>query len=73
MRDSGPSTAATIAATRTHFRRVNRAMPPKVPMAFWLWPLGKEYPVACARALSTMVKSLSSTHGLGMRNSSFKN
>ena len=29
--------------------------------------------VACARALSTMVKSLSSTHGLGMRNSNFKN
>lgn len=42
-------------------------------MAFWVWPLGKEYPVASARALSTMVKLGSRTHGLGTRQISFRN
>ena len=35
--------------------------------------LGKEYPVASARALSTMVKLGSRTHGLGTRQTSFRN
>lgn len=42
MREKGTSTAMTMQTMRTHLRRVNWAMPPKVPTAFWVWPLGKE-------------------------------
>ena len=40
---------------------------PNIVAADWVCPLGKEYPVAPARADSTMVKEGSSTQGLGMR------
>ena len=58
---------------RTQRRFVMTAAAPKVLTAFCVWPDGKEYPVAAARALSTIVKSGSSTHGRGMRHAIFKN
>ena len=45
---------------RTQRRFVMTAAAPKVLTAFCVWPDGKEYPVAAARALSTIVRL--STH-----------
>ena len=46
---------------------------PNTAKAFCVCPLGNEYPVASARALSTIVKFGSLTQGRGMRNHSFRN
>ena len=40
----------------THLRFARRPMAPKVPTAFCVCPDGNEYPVAAARADSTIVK-----------------
>ena len=73
IREKAMTSASAVSPSRTHRRPPHRAIPPKSPMAFWVWPLGKEYPVASARALSTMVKLGSRTHGLGTRQISFRN
>ena len=67
------STASTMHTTRSSLLPVHRAMPPYSATAFCVWPLGKEYPVAPARAGSTMVKSGSFTQGRGTQHSIFKN
>ena len=60
-------------AHRTQRFFVCSAMAPKVPTAFCVCPDGNEYPVAAARAASTIVKSGSSTHGRGIRQVIFRN
>ena len=67
------STASTMHTTRSTTLPVHRAMPPYSDTAFCVCPLGKEYPVAPARAGSTMVNSGSFTQGRGTQHSIFKN
>ena len=41
-REKDTSSSTATQAHRTQGRQVDRAMPPKVATAFWVWPLGKE-------------------------------
>ena len=67
------STITARHAHRSHGLLVYRAVPPNSVTAFCVWPLGNEYPDAPARALSTMVKSGSLTHGRGTAHRIFRN
>ena len=67
MREKGTSTISTTQTARTVRFRFAIAAAPSEPTMFCVCPEGKEYPVAAARADSTMVKFGSSTHGRGMR------
>ena len=61
-------------AKKRNFMLFLEAWTPREPYrqaALWVWPLGKEYPVAAGTALSTGGNAGSSTQGRGMRKVTF--
>ena len=71
--ENGTSIKRAIHIPLTQPAILMRASPPKVVTAFWVWPLGKEYPVAAPLEPPTGEKSGSRTQGRSIRQVIFKN